>query len=69
MKWVTKVAAEILVLTAFVMLSAGESWSVQPYEPVQPDPVLESWRWTSFPELKGLRLSSMAPPSSPGSRR
>ena len=37
-----------------------ECWAAQPYEPVQPGPLLESWRWQSFPELKGLGLSRMA---------
>ena len=32
--------------------------ATQPYVPIQPDPVLESWRWTSFPELKGAGASS-----------
>ena len=30
-----------------------------PYTPVHPDPVLESWRWRSFPELKGRGLTCM----------
>ena len=32
----------------------------QPYTPSSPDPVLESWRWRSFPELKGMGLRCMA---------
>jgi len=43
-----------------LLLSSAESWSVQPYTPVHPDPVLESWRWRTFPELKGLGLQCMA---------
>ena len=39
-----------------VLFVAAEGWGVEPYEPVQPDPVLESWRWRSFPELKGKGL-------------
>ncbi len=35
-------------------------WAVRPYQPVHPDPVLESWRWRSFLELKGLGLKCMA---------
>ena len=35
-------------------------WAIQPFEPTQPDPTLESWRWQSFPELKGLGLRVMA---------
>ncbi len=34
--------------------------AAQPYQPVHPDPVLESWRWRSFLELKGLGLRCMA---------
>ncbi len=46
----------MLVLTGVVLaLAAGECLAVRPYEPV-----LESWRWRSFPELKGLGLRCMA---------
>ena len=31
----------------------------QPYTPIKPDPVAESWRWRTFPELKGLGLRAM----------
>lgn len=31
-----------------------------PYKPVHPDPVLESQRWRTFRELKGLGLRTMA---------
>ncbi len=41
-------------------LCASPAWAIRPYAPVHPDPVLESWRWRSFPELKGLGLASMA---------
>ncbi len=34
--------------------------AVQPYQPTHPDPVLEPWRWRTFPELKGLGLRCMA---------
>ncbi len=30
------------------------------YTPVRPDPVLESWRWTVYPELRGMGLRCMA---------
>ena len=50
----------MLVLKGMVLaLAAGECLAVRPYEPMQPDPVLESWRWRSFPELKGLGLQCM----------
>ena len=41
-------------------LAAAECWAVRPYTPVHPDPVLEPWRWTTFPELRGLGLRCMA---------
>jgi len=47
-------------LTVLWVLLAIECWAVQPYEPLQPDPVLEPWRWRSFPELKGFGLQCMA---------
>ena len=43
-----------------LILAAAECWAVQPYTPAQADPVLEPWRWRSFPELKGLGLRCMA---------
>ncbi|MDP6777663.1 MAG: PDZ domain-containing protein, partial [Candidatus Latescibacteria bacterium] len=43
-----------------VGLAAADCWAVQPYTPVHPDPVLEPWRWTVFPELKGLGLQCIA---------
>jgi hypothetical protein len=33
--------------------------AVQPYTPVHPDPVLEAWRWSSYPELNGKGLHSV----------
>jgi hypothetical protein len=39
-----------------IIFAVSEGWSVEPYEPVRPDPVLESWRWRSFPEFKGKGL-------------
>ena len=41
-------------------LSMAECWAAQPYEPVQTDPVLEPWRWTSFSELNGQGLQCLA---------
>ena len=48
------------MLPLFLMLFAAECFAVRPYTPVQPDPVLEPWRWTAFPELNGLGLRCMA---------
>ena len=47
-----------LGLASGSFLDRGEA--SQPYTPSSPDPVLESWRWRSFPELKGLGLRCMA---------
>ena len=53
-----------LGLLAFCILQFSifnsPAFAVRPYTPVQPDPVLESWRWRSFPELNGLGLRCMA---------
>ena len=35
------------------------SHAAKPYTPVHPDPLLESWRWRSFPELNGLGVQCM----------
>ena len=43
-----------------LMLFCADCWAVRPYTPVHPDPVLDSWRWQSFPELKGLGLRCLA---------
>jgi len=34
--------------------------ATQPYTPTHPDPILEKWRWKSFPELSGLGLLCLA---------
>ena len=41
------------------VLSAEIAWSAQSYQPVYSDPVLESWRWRSFPQLDGVGLRCM----------
>ena len=46
--------------TMLVLLLTVPVLAVQPYTPVHPDPMLESWRWRSYPELKGLGLRCMA---------
>jgi len=49
------------VALAWIFLAPfAESWAVRPYTPVRPDPVLESWRWTVYPELRGLGLWCLA---------
>ena len=49
-----------ITFLSVLFLTSMASWAVQPYQPAQPNPVLESWRWHSFPELKGLGLECMA---------
>ena len=53
------IALAVFPCLLLVLLCAG-SWAVRPYTPVHPDPVLEPWRWRTFPELKGLGLRCMA---------
>ena len=53
-------ALKLLAFAGFAIgLSTGVSRATRPYRPTHPDPVLESWRWRSFPELKGLGLRCM----------
>jgi len=50
-----------VLIPALILLSMGaSSWAVEPYLPRQTDPVLEPWRWQSFPELKGQGLRCLA---------
>ncbi len=44
----------------FVLFVIQTLYAATPYRPVHPDPVLESWRWRSFPELKSQGLQCMA---------
>jgi signal transduction histidine kinase/ligand-binding sensor domain-containing protein len=43
----------VLVLHGSVVLG------IEPYQPVQGDPLLESWRWRAFQDLRGLDLQCM----------
>ena len=52
--------AKYITFVIVLLLASMASWAVEPYQPVQPDPILETWRWRSFPELKGLGLQCMA---------
>ena len=45
--------------TIICLLLTVPVYAAQPYTPVHPDPVTESWRWRTFPELKGLGLRAM----------
>ena len=57
---ITTLTRSLALAALLLMLIVAECRAVQPYQPVHPDPVLESWRWRSFPELKGLGLWCMA---------
>jgi PAS domain S-box-containing protein len=59
----TSVRVGLLLLVALASVSAP---GAAPYVPRRPDPILEPWRWRSFPELAGLGLRSMA--ESPGGK-
>ena len=52
--------AKYITFLSILLLASITSWAVEPYQPVHPDPILETWRWRSFPELKGLGLACMA---------
>ena len=54
------VGGAALVCFALLSLAVGEIWAVRPFAPVTPDPMLESWRWRSYPELRGMGLRCMA---------
>ena len=46
-----------LVIGHWLLVTTASA--VRPYTPVHPDPVLESYRWRTFPELKGQGLRAM----------
>ena len=50
----------IVLIGCIAVLAVADCRAVQPYQPVHPDPMLESWRWTAFPELRGFGLWCMA---------
>ena len=49
----------LLMLVGWIM-GGGECVAATPYTPRHADPVQESWRWRTFPELKGQGLSCLA---------
>ncbi|MBT5832602.1 MAG: hypothetical protein HOH77_20620, partial [Candidatus Latescibacteria bacterium] len=49
-----------IIIFYIITNSLSISWAVKPYVPVHPDPVLEPWRWRSFPELKGQDVRCIA---------
>ena len=42
-----------------LLLASSPAFPVEPYTPSQPDPVLEPWRWRTFPDLMGLGARCM----------
>ena len=49
--------AKCLIL--LMLVGASACFAATPFTPRHPDPVHESWRWRSFPELKGQGLSCL----------
>ncbi|OGG54366.1 MAG: hypothetical protein A3F84_09050 [Candidatus Handelsmanbacteria bacterium RIFCSPLOWO2_12_FULL_64_10] len=63
MKTYDTILPQISALTLCALhfaLCVSLAWAIRPYTPVHPDPVLEPWRWRSFPALNGLGLQCMA---------
>ncbi len=58
-RWGRVVSCFSCLFVSFV-IQIPPLWAASPYQPVYPDPALESWRWRSFPELKGVGLQCMA---------
>jgi signal transduction histidine kinase len=49
-----------LVLGLVMLLGGNHCLGAKPYQPVFGDPMLEKWRWRTFPELSGLDALCMA---------
>ena len=47
-------------LIFLMLVGSSVCFGAEPFTPRHPDPVRESWRWQSFPELKGQRASCLA---------
>jgi ligand-binding sensor domain-containing protein len=48
------------MISLLVLLLFASVHAATPYVPVQPDPILETWRWRSYPELNGKGLRCLA---------
>ena len=46
-------------LILLMLVGASACFAATPFAPRHPDPVHESWRWRSFPELKGQGVSCL----------
>ena len=55
---VERLCGRLLAFLVFAL--SAELRGVEPYNPVISDPVVEGWRWRSFPELKGAGLRCIA---------
>jgi ligand-binding sensor domain-containing protein len=42
-----------------MVLCGNVCWGAIPYQPVSGDPMIEPWRWRTFPELSGLAAQCM----------
>lgn len=42
-----------IFFASFLCLDSPDSQASEPYHPVHPDPILETWRWREFTELEG----------------
>jgi signal transduction histidine kinase/CheY-like chemotaxis protein/ligand-binding sensor domain-containing protein len=51
---------QLAMLVVLGVALSAELGGVEPYHPIVSDPVLEAWRWRSFPELKGAGLRCLA---------
>ena len=49
-----------ICICLLIVLNFSSAHAVQAYTPVQPEAMLEFWRWRTYPELKGLGLQCMA---------
>ena len=54
-----KKPGRVLCICLLLAVCSSPAFAVRPYRPVNSDPVLEPWRWRSFPELAGLGLRGM----------
>jgi PAS domain S-box-containing protein len=55
-RWIARMILCLLLLA----FSSALLRAARPYTPVHPDPVLDKWRWRSYPELEGLGVRCMA---------
>lgn len=59
--WFTQPAWRTWLGLALVLLLGHQAgYGAQPYQPVGTDPLLEPWRWRTFPDLSGLDAQCMA---------